>query len=109
MKNERTSHGSVRTMKLGPGTVGIRIPAEWCAYHKLAEGDTVYCTGHLSGPIEYHTDARPWAQAVTLQVRSGSRPIVAIPVALARPRGIVAGTNVELSIGSSHGLLVEAS
>jgi antitoxin component of MazEF toxin-antitoxin module len=107
MQNERVEYGTVRTMKLGPGTVGIRIPAEWCAHHKLAEGDTIYCTGHLSGPIEYHTDDRPWAQTVTLQVRRSSSPIVAIPAALARPRGIGAAANVTISVASNGGLFIE--
>lgn len=106
MQNEATDYGTVKATQLGPGTVGIRVPSEWCAHHGLSEGDTVYCTGHLSGPIEYHPEERPWAQGVRLQVR-GNSPIVAIPAAIARPRGIGSRSVIALSVTTGGALFVE--
>jgi hypothetical protein len=97
---------SVSPIKLGPSTIGIAVPLEWCAHNKIDDGQTIYCSGLLAGEIEYHLKHRQWSKPVTLSTRGGSSPFVSIPAAFAGPRGITTDSRLARKEQTATGSLL---
>ena len=99
-------YGTVQAMSLGNSTLGMGVPIEWCSHNRLEDGQTLYCTGELSGAITYHTRQRQWAKPVRLSIRAGKYPVLSIPADYARVRGITKGAVIRQQETTKDGALV---
>lgn len=99
---------TIRVRKLGATTVGIRLPMDWCAHHKLSTGDPLYITGMLDGSIRIDYRPSEWASEARLLIVDSVYPAVSIPQGIAKPRGIASGTLMDMDVDSDKAIVLMA-